>query len=158
MRNVVCDSVFEVRLYAMIGNTVGSMRRVPTCVPGGSCGTICAVAALTWSVADAMSVPQSKLTEISAEPRLVVERTPLTPGTLRIACSIGRVTITSICSAGRSPASSDTTTRGKSTVGNSDEGRLKVTTVPTRAATASRNSSDRRCCSAQALNVIARLP
>ncbi len=130
------------------------MRRVSTFVPAGSSGTICAVAAFTCSVADAMSVPQAKLTEISAEPRLVVERTPLTPGTLRMACSTGRVSIASVCSAGRSPASSATTTRGKSTLGNSDDGRLKASVPPTRAATASRNSSERRWLSSQAMKFI----
>ena len=43
-----------------------------------------------------MSTPQSKLRSISAEPRLVIERTSCKPGTLLTASSIGRVIVTSI--------------------------------------------------------------
>ena len=47
-----------------------------------------------------MSTRQLKNRLISAEPRLVVERTSSRPGTVRIAASSGRVIDTSICSIG----------------------------------------------------------
>src|SRR5919109_3896340 len=58
------------------------------------------MAELTCKVALAISNPQLKLMETSAEPRLVVERTSFTPGTRRSASSTGRVTCISICCAG----------------------------------------------------------
>src|SRR5574337_94411 len=71
-RSRVCGSVAEVRLYAMTGNTVGSMRLTPTRVPAGSCGRVCATAESICSAALGMSVPQLKLIDTSAAPRLVV--------------------------------------------------------------------------------------
>src|ERR1700736_389588 len=63
----------------MIGKTVGSIRRVSTWVPAGSCVMIWVMAALTCRVALAMSRPQLKLIEISAAPRVGVERTCAAP-------------------------------------------------------------------------------
>ena len=65
----------DVRLYAMMGNTVGSMRRVVMRVPVGNVACICDSAALTCRVAPTMSVPHAKLMDTSADPRLVLERT-----------------------------------------------------------------------------------
>ena len=59
-----------------------------------------------------MSLPQLKSIEMSQLPRQVVERTLRTPGTPRTASSIGRVTSMIMRSAGRSPESTETTTRG----------------------------------------------
>ena len=73
----------------MTGNTVGSIRRTSNVVPGGSEGSSRFACASTWSMAATMSWPQSKLMEISALPRLVVERTPRTPGVDRTASSTG---------------------------------------------------------------------
>ena len=123
----------------MIGKTVASMRRTLSCVPEGSCGKICEMAELTCKVSLAISNPQLKLMEISAEPRLVVERTSVTPGTRRTASSTGRVTSISICGAGWSPASSETTTRGKSTVGNNDTGNWRAAIIPAQASNPNRN-------------------
>jgi hypothetical protein len=58
----------------MIGKTVGSIRRTVDAAPGGNCAMTWLIAALTSSVAAIMSVPHSKVAEISAAPRLVVER------------------------------------------------------------------------------------
>src|ERR1700730_6255731 len=142
----------------MIGKTVGSIRRVSSWVPGGSCDMIWVMAALTCRVALAMSRPQLKLIEMSAAPRLVVERTSTTPGTRRTAVSTGPVTCISICSAGRSPASSDTTTRGKSTVGKSETGRLKAATMPVAASRTIRKRMDRRWAVTQRLPPLTGLP
>src|SRR5665213_4614021 len=89
--------------------------------------------------------PQSKLMEISALPRLVVERTLRTPGTERIACSTGVVTSMAMRSAGRFPASKDTTTRGKSTCGNKLTGRLKLLTSPATPKAVIKNRIERWC-------------
>src|SRR3977135_4410187 len=74
----------------MIGKSVGAIRRVGIWVPAGNCETICAMAALTCRVALAMSRPQLKLIEMSAAPRLVVERTSTTPSNRRPALSTPR--------------------------------------------------------------------
>ena len=59
---------------------------------------------------------------ISAEPRLVIERTVSSPGTLFTACSMGRVMVTSICSIGMTPLSTPMITRGKFVVGKTATG------------------------------------
>ncbi|MGF6729112.1 hypothetical protein OKW50_001193 [Paraburkholderia youngii] len=91
-----------------------------------------------------MSVPQSKFSEISAAPRLVVDSTSRTFGTRRSASSTGIVTSVVICSAGRSPASSDTTARGNATFGNSEIGSRNALNTPAIASNAMTNSSERR--------------
>ena len=88
--------------------------------------------------------PQSKLTSMSALPRLVVERTSRTPGTARTASSRGRVTSMVIRSAGRSPASTESRTRGKSTWGRSATGSPSVDTTPPATRTTRRKSRLRR--------------
>jgi hypothetical protein len=55
---------------------------------------------------------------ISADPRLVIERTSSRPGTLFTAFSSGRVMVTSICSIGITPLSTPTMMRGKLVAGN----------------------------------------
>ncbi len=60
-----------------------------------------------------MSWCQSKYRSISAEPRLVVERTSCRPSTLLTASSTGRVIVTSIWSIGITPLSMPMMTRGK---------------------------------------------
>ena len=77
-----------------------------------------------------MSEPQAKLIDISAEPRLVVERRFWTPGMARTACSTGRVMAISIWSGGRSPASMVTAMRGNSTLGNRPTGIKKAAAMP----------------------------
>src|SRR5215469_3521593 len=137
----------------MMGKTVGSIRRVCIVVPAGSCGRICPISALTCSMAATMSVPQSNEIDTSALPRLVVERTSSTFGTLCTACSIGAVTCSTICSAGRSPASMLRRTRGNCTLGKSVTGNEKAAARPAVTGSSSKNSSDRRCVAIQAVNM-----
>ena len=63
---------------------------------GGSVGCTRASAAFTYCSVWNMSTFQLKNRLISAEPRLVVERTVSRPGTLFMASSMGRVTVTCI--------------------------------------------------------------
>ena len=69
---------------------------------------------------------QSKKRLISAEPRLVVERTVSRPGTELTASSMGRVMVTSICSTGITPLSTPMTTRGKLVSGKTEMGTWKA--------------------------------
>jgi hypothetical protein len=78
-----------------------------------------------WSVVT-MSTFQLKNKLISAEPRLVIERTSCSPGTLLTASSRGRVTVTIIWSMGITPLSTPITMRGKSVVGNTATGRVNA--------------------------------
>ena len=59
---------------------------------------------------------------ISADPRLVVDRTCSSAGTLFIASSTGRVTATCIWLMGETPLSMPTTMRGKSVLGKTATG------------------------------------
>ena len=56
------------------------------------------------------------------DPRLVVERTVTSPGTMFTASSIGLVIVTCICSTGITPLSTPITTRGKFVVGKTEMG------------------------------------
>src|SRR5438093_1194040 len=105
-------------------------------------------------MAETMSSPQLKLTEISPVPRLVVDLTLRTPGMARTASSTGVVTSTVICSAGRSPASSVIRTRGKLTWGKSETDREKLATAPARARAPSKNKIERAWLWAHALKLI----
>ena len=105
-------------------------------------------------MAETMSSPQSKLMEISAVPRLVVDLTLRTPGIARTASSTGVVTSTAICSAGRSPASSVTRTRGKLTCGKSATGSEKLATVPASASAPSKSKMERAWLCAHAVKLI----
>ena len=73
-----------------------------------------------------MSTFQSKSRSISAEPRLVIERTCSNPGTLFTASSITRVMVTSIWLMGITPLSTPTMIRGKFVVGNTAIGSVKA--------------------------------
>src|SRR5256886_8125406 len=59
----------------MTGKTVGSIRSTSNEVPVGNAGRILFTCDWHCSMAATMSSPQSKLTEISAVPRLVVDLT-----------------------------------------------------------------------------------
>jgi hypothetical protein len=61
-----------------------------------------------------MSVEGSNCAEISVAPRMLRERTRRTPGTARIACSIGRVTMSDIDCGGSVPVCPTMTMRGNS--------------------------------------------
>ncbi len=127
----------------MIGNTVGSMRRTLYVVPGGSFGNTWAIAASTSRVVAIMSRPQPKSIEICAAPRAEAERTSRTPGTERMASSTGRVTPSTVWSAGRSPAERSTTTRGNDTCGNRPTGSDNAATRPATASANATHSSER---------------
>ncbi len=73
-----------------------------------------------------MSTFQSKNKSISADPRLVMDRTCCSPSTLLTASSMGLVTVTNIWSIGMTPLSTPITTRGKSVEGNTETGMLKA--------------------------------
>src|SRR6266566_1631547 len=105
-------------------------------------------------MAETMSSPQLKFTEISAVPRLVVDLTLRTPGIVRTASSTGVVTSTVICSAGRSPASSVIRTRGKLTWGKSATGKEKLATAPASANAPSKNKMERAWLCAHAVKLI----
>ncbi len=77
-----------------------------------------------------MSVFQSKKTLISAEPRPVAERTVTDPGMSFIASSIGRVIVAIISSAGMTPLSTRTMTRGKSVCGKTEDGSVSAAQIP----------------------------
>ncbi len=87
----------------------------------------------TWASAEStncsdwtISTFQLKNRSTSAEPRLVVERTEVSPGTELSAFSIGRVMVTSICSTGMTPLSIPMMTRGKLVSGKTEIGTLKA--------------------------------
>src|SRR5450432_3695193 len=90
-------------------------------VGGRSCWTR-EIAEFTYCRAWNMSIFQLKYRSISADPRLVVDRTSSSPGTLFTASSIGRVTVTIIWSIGITPLSAAISTRGKFVVGKTATG------------------------------------
>ena len=96
-----------------------------------------------------MSLPQTKLTEISALPRVLVDRIEATPGMGLTACSILRVTSMTIWSAGRSPASTLMAIRGKFTRGNRETGKRNAVSTPATAKNMNKESIERRCAAAQ---------
>src|SRR5207245_6237138 len=119
------------------------MRSTSNEVPDGRLGRILFTCDWHWSIAEIMSSPQLKLTEISEVPRLVVDLKLRTPGIARTASSTGVVTSTVICSAGRSPASSVMRTRGQLTCGHSETGSEHLASAPARAHAPRRNQMQR---------------
>ena len=110
----------------MMGKLANVRRCVWILAVGGKVLRVFASAASTsWSVVT-MSTFQSKKRSISAEPRLVMERTSSSPGTLLTASSIGRVMVTIIWSMGVTPLSTPIRTRGKSVVGKTAIGMVKA--------------------------------
>ena len=110
----------------MIGKLEKSSRCVWICaVDGRLLCTRETAASTSWSVSS-MSTFQLKKRLISAEPRLVIERTSSSPGTARTASSSGRVTATSICSIGMTPLSTPMMMRGKFVVGNTATGSVSA--------------------------------
>src|SRR5579884_1250643 len=79
-----------------------------------------------------MSTLQLKKTLTSAEPRPVAERTLTVPGMSFMASSIGRVTVAIIWSAGMTPLSTSTTTRGKLVWGKTEDGMVQADRIPAR--------------------------
>ncbi len=93
---------------------------------GGNCPRTDDRAASTSCSVVTMSTCQSKNRSISAEPRLVMERTCFSPGTPFTASSIGRVMVTIIWSIGITPLSTPMTTRGKSVEGKTEIGMVNA--------------------------------
>ena len=89
-----------------------------------------------------MSTCQSKNKSISADPRLVMERTCCKPGTLLTDSSIGRVMVTIIWSMGITPLSTPITTRGKLVCGKTEMGMVNARYAPAAARTRTRKTSD----------------
>ena len=106
----------------MIGKLAKSIRLVSILAVGGRLLWIRETAASTNCSVSIMFTFQSKNRSISAEPRLVTERTDCNPGTMLTACSIGRVIVTSICSMGMTPLSTPILMSGKLVVGNTATG------------------------------------
>ncbi len=64
-----------------------------------------------------MSVPEAKVIEISVAPRIVCDRTRVTPGTMLTVSSRGRVTLKTTCRAPRVEPSATTVMRKKRSSG-----------------------------------------
>ena len=109
---------------------MGKLAKVSRCVwitaVAGSVARTRESAASTSCSVVTMSTCQSKNKSISAEPRLVMERTCCSPGTLFTDSSMGRVMVTIIWSIGITPLSTPITTRGKSVVGNTEIGMVNA--------------------------------
>ena len=116
-----------------MGKTEKVRRRVVNRVDGGRAGVISAIWPWTRCSAFWMSTSQRKNTLISVEPRPVTERRSVMPGTRRIACSIGRVTVSIWMSTGAMPFSARIEIRGKSVCGKIATGRPSANTTPARA-------------------------
>ncbi len=110
----------------MMGKLAKFSRWVWIVAVGGNCARTCDSAASTSCSVVTMSTCQSKNRSISADPRLVIERTCCKPGTLFTDSSIGRVMVTIIWSMGITPLSTPITTRGKSVVGNTEIGMVNA--------------------------------
>src|SRR5271170_2728156 len=92
-----------------------------------------------------MSTFQLKKTLISAEPRLVAERTVTAPGMSFSASLIGRVTVAIISSAGVMPLFAMMTTRGKFVCGKTDDGIRSAQKTPARHSAAAMNVMESAC-------------
>jgi hypothetical protein len=95
----------------------GVMRSACSTVPGGRSPRASFARPLTWASARAMSVPEANVTDTSDVPRIVRDRSCVTPGTDDSAASSGRVTVAAVRSAAASPERATTTMRGKSISG-----------------------------------------
>ena len=110
----------------MMGKLAKSIRCVWICAVAGRLLWTRETAASTCCRVSSMFTFQLNDRVISAEPRLVMERTSSSPGTLLTACSIGRVMVTSICSIGITPLSTPTMMRGKFVVGKTATGSVSA--------------------------------
>ena len=94
------------------GKISGVIRSICSSVPAGRSPAMSATRFCTACSATTMSVAGSNCAEISAPPRMLFDRTRPMPGTVMIACSIGRVTMSDIEEGGSVPACATTTMRG----------------------------------------------
>src|SRR5436190_3033728 len=125
----------------MTGKLAKVMRRVAIVAVVGSAGCTREIAAFTYCRVWNMSTFQLKKRSISAEPRLVVDRTSSSPGTLLTASSTGRVMVTIIWSIGITPLSTARTRRGKFVVGKTATGILNARYAPRAAMVRMRKTS-----------------
>src|SRR5437016_12103277 len=121
-----------VRLTPIIGKAEKVMRQTVVVAVVGRVARICDNRLWTCSSEVCMSTDQLKNTFTSADPRLVAERTLVTPGMSFIASSMGRVIVAIIWSAGITPLSIVTATRGKFVCGKIDEGMDQPASTPAR--------------------------
>ncbi len=103
------------------------MRCASTFAPAGNSRRALDSAAFTYCNVWNISTFQSKNRSISADPRLVMERTCCRPGTLLTASSSGRVTVTIIWSMGITPLSTAIRMRGKFVSGKTETGMVNAT-------------------------------
>src|SRR5215831_13659023 len=116
-----------------MGKLAKVMRCATTEAEGGNSGCTRASSAFTYCSVWNMSTFQLKNRSISAEPRLVIERTSSRPGTVFTASSSGRVMVTIIWSMGITPLSTAIRILGKFVVGNTDTGMVNARYIPTSA-------------------------
>src|SRR5579864_2914258 len=133
----------------MIGNAAKVRRCASIFAVEGSSGCTREIAAFTYCSVWNMSMSQRKYKSISADPRLVMDLTVCSPGTLLTASSIGRVTVTVIWSMGITPLSTAISTRGKSVLGKTDTGIVKARYAPSRPNVRIRKMTGRECCAIQ---------
>src|SRR5712691_1861076 len=129
----------------MIGKLANVIRRVSIVAVDGSSGCTREIAEFTYCSVWNMSTYQLKKRSISADPRLVVDRTSSSPGTLFTASSTGRVTVTIIWSIGITPLSTASTRRGKLVVGKTATGMLNARYPPSAANVRIRKISGLEC-------------
>ena len=104
-------------LTVRTGNDVGVSRSACSVVAGGSSLRVSPRRACTSCSAVTMSLSGSNCSEISTAPRIVRERTRVTPRTGASASSSGRVTLRRTSSAVASGRLATTTTRGNASSG-----------------------------------------
>src|SRR3954469_3170134 len=124
-----------------MGKLANVMRLATMVAVGGSSDCTREMAEFTYCRVWNISMFQSKNKSISAEPRLVFERTCKRPGTLLTACSMGRVTVTIIWSIGMTPLSAAIRMRGKFVVGKTATGMVNARYMPSAARVMIRNMS-----------------
>ena len=106
-----------VTLNSIIGKNDGVMRSTRICVPAGRSGRTSSTLPCSNCSAYGMSASGLKMTDNSAEPRIVRDRTRRTPSTSRAASSSRRVTVICMIRGDRSPECATATIRGNSTSG-----------------------------------------
>src|ERR1700682_3385121 len=133
----------------MMGKLANVWRWASTFALDGSSAWVRDSAALTYCSVWNMSTFQSKKRSISAEPRLVMDLTFSSPGTLFTASSRGRVMVTIIRSIGITPLSTAIKIRGKLVAGKTATGTVKARYPPTNARVTVRKITDREWCANQ---------
>src|SRR5512135_2534989 len=114
----------------MMGKLAKVMRCAMMVAVEGNSGCTREMAAFTYCKVWNMSTSQEKNRSISADPRLVMERTSCKLGTLFTDSSIGRVMVTIIWSVGMTPLSTAIRMRGKLVAGKTAMGIVKARYTP----------------------------